>query len=340
MFDTVRQQWLALSITLMSTCACAAILFGFAAAGWPGEELRNCFGSYLYEPKCYCERPRGEAPGDFWFAQPVNSVSNVAFVIVGLLIAVAADTRRYPSQQCWKNKNPMTQTRMYPVAFAAVTSLMGPGSTFLHASMTVWGSQVDVICMFLIALYLVVYGLVRLVPLSSSVAALLYCTGTTALSLWTFLSATSQQTLIVFIVLLAAAICFEGLVRWRRRGKNVKNMAGRQEKATADLRLLFLSIGIFGVGIAVWCLSKSGGPLCFPHSVFQGHGLWHILSAAAIGFLFLYALSEREVIEILQKDDADGDLTRSALVKSSAGYEQVVQKPNNSLHLVRCDRIL
>lgn len=40
--------------------------------------------------------------------------------------------------------------------------------------------------------------------------------------------------------------------------------------------------GVTGAaGIGAHALSRTGGPLCKPDSVLQGHGLWHILAAAA-----------------------------------------------------------
>jgi hypothetical protein len=37
------------------------------------------------------------------------------------------------------------------------------------------------------------------------------------------------------------------------------------------------------VAIAVNLLTRSGAPLCRPDSVVQGHGLWHVLTALALG---------------------------------------------------------
>ena len=41
-------------------------------------------------------------------------------------------------------------------------------------------------------------------------------------------------------------------------------------------------------GAIVMLLSRTGGPLCDPESLIQGHAIWHMLAAAGIG---LYAVS-------------------------------------------------
>ena len=55
-------------------------------------------------------------------------------------------------------------------------------------------------------------------------------------------------------------------------------VAGRRRPVLASM--------IFASGLIVWFLSRTGGPLCDPHSVIQGHAVWHAASAAAVGILF------------------------------------------------------
>jgi hypothetical protein len=40
--------------------------------------------------------------------------------------------------------------------------------------------------------------------------------------------------------------------------------------------------GFLGAAAAVNLLSRTGGPLCRPNALVQGHGVWHILTAAAL----------------------------------------------------------
>ncbi|BBZ14772.1 hypothetical protein [Mycobacterium branderi] len=42
--------------------------------------------------------------------------------------------------------------------------------------------------------------------------------------------------------------------------------------------------GVLAVGLAAYAAGRSGSPLCRPDSLWQYHGAWHILSAAAAGW--------------------------------------------------------
>ncbi|MGZ4524959.1 MAG: hypothetical protein ACXVX7_00610 [Mycobacterium sp.] len=39
--------------------------------------------------------------------------------------------------------------------------------------------------------------------------------------------------------------------------------------------------GVFALGLAAYAAGRSGSPLCRPDSLWQYHGAWHVLSAAA-----------------------------------------------------------
>jgi hypothetical protein len=41
---------------------------------------------------------------------------------------------------------------------------------------------------------------------------------------------------------------------------------------------------IFALGLAAYAAGRSGSPLCRPDSLWQYHGAWHVLSAAAAGW--------------------------------------------------------
>ena len=46
------------------------------------------------------------------------------------------------------------------------------------------------------------------------------------------------------------------------------------------------------VAFAVWNTAKTGSALCFPHSLYQGHGVWHLLCAVSAYCLFRLYVSE------------------------------------------------
>jgi hypothetical protein len=43
-----------------------------------------------------------------------------------------------------------------------------------------------------------------------------------------------------------------------------------------------LAVAILALGSVVGTLSRTGGPLCNPDSLWQGHGFWHLAAAASL----------------------------------------------------------
>jgi len=46
---------------------------------------------------------------------------------------------------------------------------------------------------------------------------------------------------------------------------------------------------IVAVGLMFWWTSRSGGALCDPQSLLQGHALWHVLAATGLSLIFYSA---------------------------------------------------
>ena len=70
-------------------------------------------------------------------------------------------------------------------------------------------------------------------------------------------------------------------------------MASRRAEITPALWVLALSTALFlAAGFALWLPSQTGGPLCDPDSLLQGHAAWHLLPAATTGCFYVYWCSE------------------------------------------------
>jgi hypothetical protein len=48
--------------------------------------------------------------------------------------------------------------------------------------------------------------------------------------------------------------------------------------------------GIFAVAVAAWVAGRTDSPRCRPDSLWQFHGAWHLISAAALGLAARHAL--------------------------------------------------
>ena len=64
-------------------------------------------------------------------------------------------------------------------------------------------------------------------------------------------------------------------------------------ESVLDRRWILAAAGSLLVAFAVWNTAKDGSPLCWPGSVYQGHGVWHLLCAVSAYCLFRFYDSER-----------------------------------------------
>ena len=282
--ESFLQQWPALSISLFVTGFSLLILVGLAAAGWPGSVASNCYEDYLVTPDCYCERLRGDKPGDVWLAQPINTITNLWFILVGFLIAYAADSRKFPSKEWWTdNNNLITQDKMYSIVLSLSACLLGVGSTFLHASFTTWGRQSDMIAMYFVGTFLILYPLLRDGHITKQQAMWTYGLSNIYLVYWVSNVATPDTTRKLFTTLILTSWIIEIFFvdpKWAKQNQQSR-------------KIFFGNLLMFIVAVLQWKASESGGPLCDPETIFQGHSLWHLQSALGIGGEFLYYLGEK-----------------------------------------------
>jgi len=263
-----RSAYPELWITAAAVVASLGVLAAFALAGWPGAPNR-CLETF----GCFCEAPR---PG--LVRQPANTFSNLGFVAVGLAIATARGRLR--AGRTTATSNPLTTGTLLPTLASLAVALLGPGSMFLHASLTGWGGTLDVLSMYLWVTFAIGYAALRAASLSLIAFLALYAVLFAAAG-WSKLG-TSVSSDVVFGLLTAGFVLGEGAV-WRRR------LALRQER-----RWLVLALLCFLAAFALWLPSRRpDGALCDPHSLLQGHAAWHLLCAAAAGSIWLYWRSER-----------------------------------------------
>jgi len=114
-----------------------------------------------------------------------------------------------------------------------------------------------------------------------------------AMLLLSFLTTNPDPKTAAFVVLLVVAGFSE--IWYKMAGKLPSSCRySRITNDHADIRYLVLCLACLAVAVTILYLSVDGGPLCFPESPFQGHGLWHVLNAVSAGFIFLYELSVHE----------------------------------------------
>ena len=251
-------------------------LLGLAAAAIPAvitilvRERPDPWGAFAPATcmplHCFCEGLR-----PYLVRQPVNTITSFGFLVPAAIILGRAGATAAPGAPA------IVAQRIFPLLYAIALVFIGLGSAFYHASLTFVGQTIDVLGMYLIATFIIVYDLSRLRPLGKSAIAALYVAGN-ALLLW-LLVVQPELRRYVFALLIVAGLAMEFRIRATRRSR-------------AQGGYLVAALAMLAVAFGIWTLDITK-VLCTPGSFAQGHGDWHLLGAASAGALYLYFCSER-----------------------------------------------
>lgn len=227
---------------VVAAATTAALSLGLLALavplGWLGPDVDRGAG--------FCEVSDGP------LAQPVNTLSNLGFVVAGLLIA------RHVA------RGEAGPTRL-PTTYACLVVLLGPGSMAMHATESAAGGELDVLSMYLVSSF----ALAQAVTRSSRTAAAVFTVALVAQV------ALNRAHLEVPVVHEAGNAAFGATL-----------LVAVALEARHGTRWLAAAGGSLVVAFAVWNTAQTGSALCFPHSLYQGHGVWHVLCAVAAYCLF------------------------------------------------------
>jgi ceramidase len=196
---------------------------------------------------CFCEQIRAAA-----VRQPVNTWSSLAFVAAGFWML---------GTHGGAGDSLLIRSRVHRLAFAAAVLLIGYGSAFYHATLSFAGQFFDVFGMYLLAVFIALYGWSRLRPLGD--AALI---------------TVPAARRYVFALLILIGLVLE--MRMRRRNA-----------AAFDARYLAAAVLVLALGFVAWMLDITR-LVCSPRGLLQGHALWHLAGAASAILIFLYYRSE------------------------------------------------
>lgn len=240
-----------------------ALLFLAIVNGWFGEATG--VGSV------FCEADR---PG--LIKQPVNTWSNLGFIFTGLYIGWVLAQGKYT------DKNSLTQKTFYAAFFSSLVVYLGPGSMAMHATTTAVGGFLDMLSMYLIASFLVSYAAERFFKLSPLYFSVIFIC-VLSFCVWAnfqnvhFIFDFFGNTVFAFFV--STGIALEALNIFVRKTQHESKWA-------------FLSFGALLLAFFIWNLWQNETSLCDPYSLIQGHGIWHLLNAVSLYFLFRYYVSE------------------------------------------------
>jgi hypothetical protein len=220
--------------------------------------------------------------------QPVNTISNLAFIAVGALIAGTTGKGSFRPNA----PNLMRRVAGYRLTYGLGVIAIGLCSIFYHASLTAIGQWVDWLGIYILFAFVVFYNLTRLWPLPHPVFAVGYGATVLGLSVYTYFNI--GRRLDIFMDLLLVALVVEGLGRIVRR---------------PQIRSIYLLGALVSLFVGRYVSNQmGGGALCVPTGWVQGHAIWHVLTALATGLLFLYYYSEN--VQIKDNDEPFSQWTR------------------------------
>jgi hypothetical protein len=182
--------------------------------------------------------------------QPLNSWSNLGFLFVGLLAL----------------RPPISALS---ALFAVSCALLATGSFLFHASVTREMQWLDMVGTYAALVAVIARGAVAAfgVRPALAIAAALVADLLFALFKWSIPGTVALPLLIV-----VASVPIVRMVRSGRRSARAALLPG----LLMLLAVVFRQLDVAGV----WCLPES--------RVYQGHALWHLLTAASLGAVFFF----------------------------------------------------
>ena len=204
---------------------------------------------------CFCEAIRSEG-----IKQPANALSSLAFVVVAAMVLLR-----------WARK-PSAGRAAYTVLYMFALVVVGLGSAYFHATLSFRGQFVDVLGMYLVATFALLYSVDRLRGFSGAALVSGYIATNAVLAMLLYWVPVFRRG--VFALLIAAVLIVEILVR-RRSGDG------------SGTRPLWLAAAIMALAFVIW-ITDFTRMLCRPESWIQGHAVWHVLGAVAAWYLFRY----------------------------------------------------
>jgi hypothetical protein len=205
--------------------------------------------------------------GDGRLAQPVNALSSLSYVLIGIVIVIAVTVAR------------PTRERNGSLVYAGCLVAVGLGSVAFHGPQ-ISGSQImHDLPILLTVLFMANHD--RLILRPDSGRELVTFAGVALVALG--LAVAIPVVVAPLTIGVAAVVLIAEVVIYRRRLRpfNIE----RQRRGSIALAVTA------AVGGASWLLGRSSSPLCDPDSVLQLHGLWHMLSAVVFALWYWWAMT-------------------------------------------------
>jgi len=307
--------YIALSITGLFT----VVFFYLSSQGLiQSEEEAYLIG----EASRWCERV-----SDGWFREPVNTLSNFGFVIIGLIIFWII------SNESTSENNLFFGVTGITLIYATAAVYLGPGSMLMHATNTEWGGWADNLSM---VMYIVIPWLYNISLMAKwsikkfvityfaiiviyAVLRWLYGWGLgigfnlfgTSIGLW-FISEALYRFWSPSFRFLSGFLGFFVMFLFGTSPIDIFNnisdywwtllfwlpglLANHKPDGKRSTIWFILGMVVYFLAFAIWTTGVPDHQNCIPDSFIQAHGIWHLLTALATFLFFIHYRSEQKLI--------------------------------------------
>ena len=274
------------------------------------------------EASRWCERV-----SDGWFREPVNTLSNFGFVVIGLIIFWIISKENTSKDNLFFGVTGIT------LIYATSAVYLGPGSMLMHATNTEWGGWADNLSM---VMYIVIPWLYNIslmakwsiknfaityfvIIISYAVLRWLYGWGLgigfnlfgTSIGLW-FISEALYRFWSPAFRFLSGFLGFFVMFLFGTSPLDIFNnisdywwtlffwlpglLATHKPEGRRSTIWFILGMISYFLAFAIWTTGVPDHQNCSPDSIIQAHGIWHLLTALATFLFFIHYRSEQKLI--------------------------------------------
>jgi len=267
----------------------------------------------------WCERVSGGL-----FREPVNTLSNLGFMVVGIYIFYTITTDKETS-----GNNYFVGLTGISILYASAAIFLGPGSMLMHGTNSGWGGWADNLSMIMYILIPWLYNIFRMsnwtvrrfleiyFSIVVTYAVMRWISGwglginlelfSVSIGLW----AISEFLFKFWSPLFRFLSGFVGFFVLALFGTTpldvIANFAefwwvvlfwvpgllsNKKPTTTRTYKWYFCGMAAYFSAFIIWSTGVPDHALCRPDSLIQAHGIWHLLSAVATYCFFLHYRSE------------------------------------------------
>jgi hypothetical protein len=271
------------------------------------------------EASRWCERVSGGL-----FREPLNTLSNLGFMLVGLYMfwVICNDGQ--------SSTNPFIGITPISLLYASVVIFLGPGSMLMHGTNTEWGGWADNLSMIMFIILPWLYNIYSMSNWTSKQLLSIFVSIVIIYSIWRWFTDWGlginfnlfgvsiglwaiSETLYRFWTpsfrFLSGFVGFIVLMLFGTLPNEVFSnfseywwvilfwlpglLATNKPLNSRTYKWYFLGMIAYFSAFAIWLTGVPDNELCEPDSIIQAHSIWHLLSALATYFFFLHFRDEK-----------------------------------------------